>query len=114
METLNGIFSDSFWYVAPILVSLTTALSGLLNQGLQKVWDVPTWFKQLASWVLGVGLTLAAWGLKVITFGTPVWLGIVCLCVVVGLASNGVYDIPFIKSWISGWFKAVEKTNNKK
>jgi hypothetical protein len=26
------------------------------------------------------------------------------LCVVVGLASNGVYDIPFIKNWIETWF----------
>lgn len=104
METLIGIFSESFWYVAPILVSLTTALSGLLNQGLEKVWDVPGWFKQLVSWVFGAGLSVAAWGLKVVTFGNPVWLGVIALAVVVGLSSNGIYDIPFIKSWIETWF----------
>ena len=35
-----------------------------------------------------------------IPLGTPTWLAIVCLCGVVGLSSNGIYDIPFIKSII--------------
>ena len=104
MESIIGIFSESFWYVAPILVTLTTTFSGLVNQGLQKVWDVPGWFKQLVSWVFGAGLSVAAWGLKVISFGDPVWLGIVALAIVTGLSSNGIYDIPFIKSWIEKWF----------
>ena len=104
METLVGIFSESFWYVAPILVTITTTLSGLLNQGLQKEWDVPSWFKQLVSWVFGAELSVAAWRLKVITFGNPVWLGVIALAIVVGLSSNGIYDIPFIKSWIAKWF----------
>ena len=104
MEQIIGIFSEQFWYIAPILVTLTTTFSGLLNQGLQKVWDVPGWFKQLVSWVFGAGLSVAAWGLKVITFGNPIWLGVIALAVVVGLSSNGVYDIPLIKSWIEKWF----------
>lgn len=101
MEAILGIFSMSFWWIAPILVSLTTALSGLINQGL-KVKQ--SWLKQLISWVLGSGLSVGAWALKVITFGSPVWLGVVCLCVVVGLASNGFYDIPTIKNFINSWF----------
>lgn len=102
MEVILGIFSESFWYIAPILVSLTTTLSGLINQG----FKIPHgWLKQLISWVIGSGLACGAWGLNLITFGDPVWLGVICLCVVVGLASNGVYDISFIKSWINNWFK---------
>ena len=101
MEIINGIFSESFWWVAPILVTMTTALAGLINQG----FKVPyAWLKQLISWVLGAGLSCGAWGLKLITFGDPVWLGVVSLCLVVGLASNGIYDIPTIKNWISTWF----------
>lgn len=105
MEVILGIFSESFWYVAPILVAMTTGIAGLINQGfnIQKAWA-----KQLISWVLGAGLSVGAWALKVIAFGNPVWLGIVCLCVVVGLASNGFYDIPTIKNWINSWF--VKKT----
>lgn len=105
METILGIFSESFWWAAPILVTLTTALAGLINQGL-KVQK--SWLKQLISWVLGAGLSVAAWAIKMITFGDPVWLGVVCLCLVVGLSSNGVYDIPTIKNWINSWF--VKKT----
>lgn len=102
METILGIFSESFWWVAPILVSLTTTLAGLINQGFKVPYG---WLKQLISWVIGAGLACGAWGLKLVTFGDPVWLGVVCLCLVVGLASNGIYDIPFIKGWIDKWFK---------
>lgn len=106
MEIINGIFSESFWWVAPILVTMTTALAGLINQG----FKVPyAWLKQLISWVLGAGLSCGAWGLKLITFGDPVWLGVVSLCLVVGLASNGIYDIPTIKNWISTWFVKTDK-----
>ena len=74
MEVILGIFSESFWYVAPILVAMTTGIAGLINQGfnIQKAWA-----KQLISWVLGAGLSVGAWALKVIAFGNPVWLGIV-------------------------------------
>ena len=105
---ITGIFSEAFWYIAPILVTMTTFIAGLVNQGLVDKY-VPkkhhAWLKQLIAWILGAGLSCAAWGLKVITFGNPVWLGVICLCVVVGLASNGVYDIPFMRGWIEKWFK---------
>lgn len=106
MEIIAGIFSESFWYVAPILVSLTTAVAGLINQGCKIQQG---WLKQLISWILGAGVSCAAWGLKVIAFGDPVWLGVVCLCIVVGLASNGFYDIAFIRNWISTWFVKKEE-----
>lgn len=106
MEIINGIFSENFWWVAPILVTMTTALAGLINQG----FKVPyAWLKQLISWVLGAGLSCGAWGLKLISFGDPVWLGVVSLCLVVGLASNGFYDIPTIRNWISTWFVKTDK-----
>ena len=105
---ITGIFSEAFWYIAPILVTMTTFIAGLINQGLIDKF-VPTkhhaWLKQLIAWIIGAGLSCAAWGLKVIAFGNPVWLGVICLCVVVGLASNGVYDIPFMRGWIEKWFK---------
>ena len=105
METIIGIFSTSFWYIAPILVALTTSLAGVINQGFK---IEKAWLKQLISWVIGSGLSVGAWALKVLTFGNPVWLGRVCLCVVVGLASNGFYDIPTIKNFVNSWF--VKKT----
>lgn len=112
---ITGIFSEAFWYIAPILVTMTTFIAGLINQGLVDKY-VPekhhAWLKQLIAWVLGAGLSCAAWGLKVITFGNPVWLGVVCLCIVVGLASNGVYDIPFMRGWIEKWFKPKSQLTN--
>ena len=111
MESIIGIFSESFWYVAPILVTMTTFLSGLINQGLGKIWTVPGLAKQLISWVVGASLSVAAWGLKIIAFGNPVWVGVVALAIVVGLSSNGIYDIDAIKKWINSWFKVKTKTS---
>ena len=31
MEIIYGIFSESFWWVAPILMTLTVAISGVIN-----------------------------------------------------------------------------------
>jgi ABC-type uncharacterized transport system permease subunit len=105
METLVGIFSTSFWYVAPILVALTTGLSGLINQGCNIKQG---WLKQLISWLVGTAFSVGAWALNVMTFGTPVWLAVTCLAVVVGLASNGFYDISVIKNFINSWFPKKE------
>lgn len=101
MEVILGIFSMEFWWIAPILVALTTALTGVINQGFK---IKQPWLKQLISWVIGAGFSVGAWALKLLAFGNPVWLGVVALCVVVGLASNGVYDIPTIKNFIDSWF----------
>lgn len=101
MDIMFGIFSETFWWIAPILVSLTTALTGVIVQGFKIEKGR---IKQLISWVVGSGITCAAWGLKFITFGQPIWLGVICLCIVVSLASNGIYDITYIKSFINTWF----------
>lgn len=101
MEFINGIFTESFWYVAPILVSLTVAVTGLINGAFtitKGMWP------QVVSWLVGALLSAGAAYLKLIEFGDPVWLGIVCLAVVVGLSSNGVYDIPTIKAFVDKWF----------
>ena len=101
MDIINGIFSEAFWWIAPILMTLTVALAGVINGWTQ----AEGFWAQLTAWAVGSGLSVGAWALKLIAFGDPVWLGVVCLCVVVGLSSNGVYDIPAIKAFVDSWFK---------
>ena len=101
METMSVVFGANFWYIAPILVTITTTLTGLLNQGCK---IEKSWVKQLISWVVSSVVSVAAWSLKLLVFGSPVWLGIVSMCLVVGLASNGFYDIPMIKNIVKSWF----------
>lgn len=102
MEIIKGIFSENFWWIAPILVMLTVALAGVINGAIKQITG---FLQQLVAWAIGAGLSVGAWALKLIEFGDPVWLGVVCLCVVVGLASNGVYDIPAIKAFVDSWFR---------
>lgn len=100
MEIIYGIFSESFWWVAPILMTLTVAITGVINGWLK----LEGFVEQIVSWAVGSGLAVGAWALKLVTFGDPVWLGVVALCVVVGLSSNGLYDIPTIKAFVDSWF----------
>lgn len=102
MEIIKGIFSESFWYIAPLLMTLTVAIAGFINGacGITKAI-----FKQLVAWLSGAALSLAAWALELIKFGDPQWLGVLMLAIVVGLSSNGVYDIPTIKKFVDSWFK---------
>ena len=101
MEIIKGIFSENFWWIAPILVTMTVAIAGVINGAIK---GIKGFWQQVVAWVIGAGLSVGAWGIKAIEFGDPVWLGVVCLCIVVGLASNGVYDIPAIKAFVDSWF----------
>ena len=101
MEQLVGIFSEAFWYIAPIIVALTTALT----EAAKKVFNIDKGdWAQIISWVLASALSIGAWALNFIAFGDPVWLGVVCLCIVTGLSSNGFYDIPVIKAFVEALF----------
>lgn len=91
------LFTDAFWYYAPILASLTVTLTGAINGRFNITSGI---WPQIVSWVVGTLLTVGGWFLGLIPLGEPTWLAIVCLCAVVGLSSNGIYDIPFIKSII--------------
>ena len=101
MEIIKGIFSEAFWYIAPLLMTLTVALAGFINGAFKIVKGM---WPQVVAWLVGAALSVAAWALKLIEFGDPVWLGVVMLAVVVGLSSNGVYDIPTIKAFVDKWF----------
>ena len=94
---LSTLFTTEFWYYAPILSTLTVAVAGAINGK----FNITTGFwPQLVSWITGAVLTVAAWFLGFVPLGQPTWLAILCLCGVVGLSSNGIYDIPFIKGII--------------
>lgn len=101
MEIIKGIFSEAFWYIAPILMAATVALAGIINGAFKITKGM---WPQIVAWVVGAALSAVAWLLKLVEFGDPVWLGVVMLAVVVGLSSNGVYDIPTIKAFVDKWF----------
>ena len=101
MEIIKGIFSEAFWYIAPLLMTLTVAIAGVINGAFKITKGM---WPQLVAWAVGAILSVCAWALKLIEFGEPVWLGVVMLAIVTGLSSNGVYDIPTIKAFVDKWF----------
>lgn len=99
------LFTTEFWYIASSLSAITVFLAGAINGK----FNIQGFYAQLCAWIVGTLLSVGAWLLDIITLGEPTWLAVVCLCCVVGLSSNGVYDIPFMQSLIDKLFyKKVE------
>lgn len=94
------LFTTDFWYMASSLSAVTVFIAGLINGkfSFNGVWS------QVCAWVVGSLLSVGAWYFNLITLGEPTWLAVICLCGVVGLSSNGIYDIPFMKSIIEKLF----------
>jgi hypothetical protein len=99
--SIIGIFSESFWYMAPILMSLTVSITGVINGKFNITTGI---WPQIVSWVVGALLSAGAWFFNFVSLGEPTWLSLIALMAVVGLSSNGVYDIPAIKKFIDSWF----------
>ncbi len=96
------LFTTEFWYMAPILSSVTVFLAGLING---KFNITNGFWPQLVSWIVAAVLSVAAWFFGLVPVGEPTWLAVVVLCGVVGLSSNGIYDIPSIKEFIDHLFR---------
>ena len=94
---ISTLFTTEFWYIAPILSTATVAVAGAINGkfGITKgIWP------QVVAWITAVVLSVGSWFFGFAPLGEPTWLALVCLSAVVGLSSNGIYDIPFIKGII--------------
>ena len=98
---LQMLFTTDFWYMAPSLSAVTVFIAGLING---KFNIVDGFQSQSVAWITGAVLSVAAWFFGLVTVGKPTWLAVVVLCVVVGLSSNGIYDIPTIKAFIDKLF----------
>ena len=85
---------EMYWVIFGAIAAIATAVAATIN-GWFKAEGV---WKQIISWITAIGLTFAAWGLQFIpALGQPEWLWVGLQGVCVGLVSNGIYDIPFIK-----------------
>ena len=98
---INMLFTTEFWYMAPTLSAVTVFIAGLINGKFNITTGI---WPQIVAWATGSVLSVAAWFFGLVHVGTPTWLAVVVLCAVVGLSSNGIYDIPTIKNFIDKIF----------
>ena len=87
--------------MAPILSSITVLIAGAINGKFKIVKGI---WPQVVAWAVAALLSVGAWLLEFVHVGEPTWLAVIVLCVVVGLSSNGIYDIPTIKAFIDKMF----------
>ena len=100
MSGILQFFSENFWATATALAAIASMIAGAINGKFNPsvVW------RQVIAWVISVGLTVGGYFLGLITVADPVWLTLTATGIVVGLVSNGFYDIPAIKEWIKKVF----------
>ena len=97
------LFTTDFWYMASSLSAVTVFIAGLINS---KFNIVNGFWPQLVAWITGSVLSVAAWFFGLVSVGEPTWVAVIVLCGVVGLSSNGIYDIPTIKNFIDKRFSS--------
>ena len=103
---IQTLFTTDFWYMCPTLSSITVFIAGLINGKFnitEGIWP------QVVAWATGSVLSVAAWYFGLVLVGQPTWLAVVMLCVVVGLSSNGIYDIPTIKAFVDKLLPKIPK-----
>lgn len=100
-----AIINENFWAVAALISVLTLPITNLINSKLNPngVW------KQVIAWLTSIVLTIGAYFGGLTTFNEPVWLTIPLTGLVCGLSTNGIYDIPTIKSFIKEYFSLIPK-----
>lgn len=99
MNVIN-FFADNFWAAAAVLAGIVTPLAGAINER----FNIKKFWKQVIAWVLSIIVTVGAYFAKAVNVIDPVYVTLPLLGIVVGLVSNGLYDIPTIKAWIKKLF----------
>jgi len=105
MNAILSFFTENFWATCITLGAIAVPVSAYINAKLKtnQVW------KQIVAWLVSFALTVATYFLGVININEPAWLSIIFTGLVVGLSSNGIYDIKTIKNFVKGW---IETLNN--
>lgn len=100
MSDIINFFTENFWATAVTLGTVATTITGVINGKLQpnNIW------RQVIAWLVSVVLTVGAYFLELIVVEDPVWLTLTATGLIVGLVSNGIYDVPTIKNLIKKLF----------
>lgn len=100
MSGILSFFTDNFWATAAALGTVSTMIAGAING---KFNPSAIW-RQVIAWVIAIALTVGGYFLGLVVVAEPAWLTLTATGIVVGLVSNGVYDIPAIKELVKKWF----------
>lgn len=105
MQTFISFFTENFWATVAVIVAMTTTLTEAINNILNpnRIW------KQVIAWIVSVVLTVIGYFLGYVTVVEPTWLTLTITGVIVGLAANGFYDIPAIRSLMEKLFGFLKK-----
>lgn len=107
MSSILNFFTENFWATATSLGVVATMVAGAINGKLHtnKVW------RQVVAWVVSVVFTVGGYFLGMVDVAEPTWLTLTATGLIVGLTSNGIYDIPVMQSFIARVFG--EKPNDE-
>lgn len=96
MNAILTFFSENFWATATALATASTLISGAI---IGKFNPSYVW-RQIIAWLISIGFTVGGYFLGIVNVADPAWLSLTATGLVVGLESNGVYDIPAMKKLV--------------
>ena len=100
MNVIINFLAENFWATAASLGVIATMIAGVINGWFNpnKVW------KQVIAWLVSIGLTVGSYFMGLIHVAEPTWLTLTATGLIVGLVSNGIYDIPTMQNFIAKLF----------
>lgn len=104
METILNFFSENFWATCTLIGTLTITCTGFITSK----FVIKGFWKQLISWFISIALTIGTYYIGIVEMKDPIWLSMILTGLVVGLASNGIYEIPVMKNFIKKLFNIVK------
>jgi hypothetical protein len=96
MSGVLNFFTENFWATATALGAVASMIAGAING---KFNPSAIW-RQIIAWAISIALTVGGYFLGLVSVADPVWLTLTATGLIVGLVSNGIYDIPVIKEFI--------------
>lgn len=100
---ITSVFATLSSLIAAIPI-VTQAIKKFINK------EIPRWASQLISWLVGIGLTMFGWFFDLGCLMGASWWQALIVGFGVSLASNGVFDIVFIKQLLELVFGKIKKS----
>lgn len=97
--------SEHFWCSAATVASIAVVITGFING----LFAIKGFWQQIVSWFVAGGLAVGAHFLGLMVVQEPLWLNLTCSGLIVGLVSNGIYDIPTIQKYIDKLYNLFHK-----
>jgi hypothetical protein len=110
---LSTMFQSWDSLIAVIQIILTLVLTEISKRNIKwlNTEEKKLNLKQLASWTISISLSFVGWYQGLGIFAGTTWITTIIYGLILGLVSNGVFDISIVKSFLTKKAEVVDGEN---